>query len=108
MCDIAILWSTTVYTCGPVLIKYLPSQHEMLTQCWGTVWPASQTLTQQYPNIGSTSRVCWLIGLSTTKSVTMVLSDARVPVCLSSYKLMDAREPSRPYGLILPIVDRIK
>ena len=80
MCDIAILWSTTVYTCGPVLIK-------------------SQTLPQQYPNIGSTSRVCWLIGLSTTKSVTMVLSDARVPVCLSSYKLMDAREPSRLDGL---------
>ena len=40
------------------VIKEDPSKHETLNQCWADVVPASQTLGQQQPSIGSMSRVC--------------------------------------------------
>ena len=36
-----------------------PSKHETLNQSWGNVGSQSTTVVQYYPNIGSTSRVCW-------------------------------------------------
>ena len=39
------------------VIKEDPSKHETLNQCWADVGPASQTLGQQQPSIGSMPRV---------------------------------------------------
>ena len=36
-----------------------PSKHEALNQCWFNVGPASQTVGQQWPSIGSIYCVCW-------------------------------------------------
>ena len=36
-----------------------PNKHETLTQSWGNVGPPSTTSAHHYPNIVSTSRVCW-------------------------------------------------
>ena len=35
------------------------SKHDTLTQCWTNVGPASQTVAQHWPIIGSMSRVFW-------------------------------------------------
>ena len=40
-----------------------PSNHETLNHCWVDVGPSSSTLIQHLPNIGSTSRVCFVSAL---------------------------------------------
>ena len=39
--------------------RWDPGKREMLTQCWGNVGPASQTVGQHCHSIGLTWRVCW-------------------------------------------------
>ena len=56
-------WHTQVYhswcsqTRSMVILCY-PSKYETLNQCCADVGPASQTLGQHQPSIGSMSRVC--------------------------------------------------
>ena len=44
---------------GPTFTDPQPSKHEALNQCWFYAGPASQTVGQNWPSIGSTSFVCW-------------------------------------------------
>ena len=45
--------------CGPIMIIHVSSKHEMFTQCWFNVGPASQTVGQHWANIRWTSLVRW-------------------------------------------------
>ena len=50
------------------VIKEDPSKHEILNQCWADVGPASKTLGQYQPSIGSMSGVCRDGVLSSSRS----------------------------------------
>ena len=47
--------------CLSVLQLQDSSKHETLSQCWANAGPPSSTLAQNWPNIGTTSHVCWYI-----------------------------------------------
>ena len=40
--------------------RSLPSKHETLAQCWVNVGPASKTMGQHHPTLGTTSSLCWV------------------------------------------------
>ena len=64
---------TAVFVCAAVsiTIKYIPSKHERLTQCWPHVATSSATLTQHKASISSTFRA-YCVGQSLKQSPVVV------------------------------------